>query len=190
MQRDYGISINWEEVHAITHGLHDNPHHILGPHMEWDGVVVNAYVKDALKVEVIHEDNDWVYEMRASGIADFFTLATDEKNIFPYRLRATYRNGSTYEYVDAYRFEPVIDNMEIAAFSDGIDYEAYKTFGAHKRVVDGVEGMLFVVWAPNAQRVSVVGEFNLWEGSRGLMRRLYGTSVFELFVPGIEEGIP
>ena len=64
MQRDYGISINWEEVHAITHGLHDNPHHILGPHMEWDGVVVNAYVKDALKVEVIHEDNDWVYEMR------------------------------------------------------------------------------------------------------------------------------
>ena len=72
MRRDYGISINWEEVHAIKHGLHDLPHHILGPHMEWDGVVINAYVKDALKVEVLHRDSDVSYEMRASGIADFF----------------------------------------------------------------------------------------------------------------------
>lgn len=190
MRRDYGISINWEEVHAIKHGLHDLPHHILGPHMEWDGVVINAYVKDALKVEVLHRDSDVSYEMRASGIADFFTLATDEKEIFPYKLRATYRDGSTYEYVDAYCFEPVIDNAQLAALEQGIEYEAYQILGAHKRTVDGVDGVLFAVWAPNAQRVSVVGEFNLWDGSRGLMRRLPNSSVFELFLPGIEEGTP
>ena len=156
--------------------------------MEWDGVVINAYVKDALKVEVIHRDSEVSYEMRASGIADFFIVATGEKSAFPYKLRATYRDGSTYEYVDAYSFEPVIDNMDLAAFSQGIDYEAYQRLGAHKMTVEGVDGVLFAVWAPNAQRVSVVGEFNMWEGSRGLMRRLSDSSVFELFVPGIEEG--
>ena len=188
MRRDNDIFVNWEEVHAIKHGLHDNPHHILGPHMEWDGVVINAYVKDALKVEVIHRDSDVSYEMRASGIADFFIVATGEKSAFPYKLRATYRDGSTYEYVDAYSFEPVIDNMDLAAFSQGIDYEIYQRLGAHRMTIDGVDGVLFAVWAPNAQRVSVVGEFNMWEGSRGLMRRLSDSAVFELFVPGIEEG--
>ena len=188
MRRDNNIFINWEEVHAIKHGLHDNPHHILGPHMDWDGVVINAYVKDALKVEVIHRDTKESYEMRASGIADFFTVATGESSVFPYMLRATYRDGSTYEYVDAYSFEPVIDNMELAEFSQGIGYEIYKKLGAHPMTVDGVDGVLFAVWAPNAQRVSVVGEFNLWEGSRGLMRRLANSSVFELFVPGIALG--
>lgn len=189
MRRDSGIFINWEEVHAIRHGLHDNPHHILGPHMEPDGVVINAYVKDALSVEVVHRDSSVRYEMRASGIEDFFTLATEEKEIFPYQLKATYRDGSTYEYIDPYCFDPVIDNMDIASFSQGIHYDIYQLLGAHKKTVEGVEGVLFAVWAPDAQTVSVVGDFNLWDASRNLMRRLPNSGIFELFVPGLEEGM-
>jgi 1,4-alpha-glucan branching enzyme len=188
MRRDYGISINWEEVHAISHGLHDNPHHILGPHLEGDGLVINAFVKNALKVEVIREDKKDVLEMRASGIADFFTLSTDDKKIFPYKLRATYRDGSVFAYKDAYCFEPVIDNQELASFSQGILYDAYDIMGAHKKTIDGVSGVCFTVWAPNAQRVSVLGEFNMWEGNRNIMRRVNDTAVFELFVPGVNVG--
>ena len=188
MRRDYGISINWEEVHAISHGLHDNPHHILGPHLEGDGLIINAFVKNALKVEVIREDKKDVLEMRASGIADFFTLSTDDKKIFPYKLRATYRDGSTFTYRDAYCYEPVIDNQELAAFTQGILYDAYDIMGAHKKTIDGVSGVCFTVWAPNAQRVSVLGEFNMWEGNRNIMRRVNDTAVFELFIPGVNVG--
>jgi 1,4-alpha-glucan branching enzyme len=99
-------------------------------------------------------------------------------------LNVRFDNGDEVTYFDPYVFEPVIDPIDISLFNEGKHYSIYEKMGAHPMTVDGVEGVLFAVWAPNADRVSVVGNFNNWDGRRHPMRKLDYSGIYELFIPG------
>ncbi len=105
----------------------------------------------------------------------------------PYRLRWQDALG-THEAYDPYVFSPVLGDLEVYLFSEGRLYEAYRHLGAHRRCHEGVEGVLFAVWAPNAERVSVVGDFNRWDGRYHPMRVRGMSGLWELFIPGLEAG--
>ena len=99
-------------------------------------------------------------------------------------MNVRFDNGDEVTYFDPYVFEPVIDPIDISLFNEGKHYSIYEKMGAHPMTVDGVEGVLFAVWAPNADRVSVVGNFNNWDGRRHPMRKLDYSGIYELFIPG------
>ena len=105
-----------------------------------------------------------------------------------YRLHLTGWDDSTAIVHDPYAYGPIMGEVDLHLFSEGNHLQIYEKFGAHLRTIGGVEGVYFAVWAPNAQRVSVVGDFNGWDGRTNPMRRLLGSGVWELFLPGIGEG--
>jgi 1,4-alpha-glucan branching enzyme len=105
-----------------------------------------------------------------------------------YYFQVVYGDGTKKTVIDPYMFEPVIDPIDISKFNEGIHYEIYEKLGAHPCMLDGVQGVLFAVWAPHAARVSVVGNFNGWNGKVHAMRRIEYSGIFELFIPGLECG--
>ena len=109
------------------------------------------------------------------------------RNVFPYRLRFT-AGDATWEAEDPYRFAPVLGALDVHLMAEGSHRRIYERLGAHPCTSDGVAGVAFAVWAPNAQRVSVVGEFNRWDGRRHPMRKRIEAGVWEIFVPGVERG--
>ena len=125
-----------------------------------------------------------------SDEAGFFAVLIPRKTKTAYTLLVTYDNGAEEEITDPYAFDPQYTERELKKFEAGIFYNIYEKMGAHPMTIDGVEGVYFSVWAPCAMRVSVVGDFNLWDGRRHQMRKLGegDASVFELFIPGLKPG--
>ena len=178
------FAINWMEVEALVNARHDNPHHILGIHECLDDVYVNAFIPGAKVVTVIDKKDKKRYSLISERYEGFFSICIKDKKSFVYELDIKYEDGTEQKTVDPYVFEPVIDPIDISRFNEGIHYEIYEKLGSHPMVVDGVKGTLFAVWAPNAERVSVVGNFNNWDGRRHQMRKLDYSGIFELFIPG------
>ena len=118
----------------------------------------------------------------------FFAVLIPRKTLADYTLLVTYGDGSLKEIQDPYAFGTQYSESELKKFETGIYYEVYKKMGAHPMEIRGVKGVLFSVWAPCAMRVSVVGEFNMWDGRRHQMKLLGDSGVFELFIPGLEAG--
>ena len=172
------------EVEALVNARHDNPHHILGIHECLDDVYVNAFIPGAKVVTVIDKKDKKRYSLISERYEGFFSICIKDKKSFDYELDIKYEDGTEQKTVDPYVFEPVIDPIDISRFNEGIHYEIYEKLGSHPMVVDGVKGTLFAVWAPNAERVSVVGNFNNWDGRRHQMRKLDYSGIFELFIPG------
>ncbi len=178
---------DWAEIEAIVYSEHDNPHSLLGAHLTDSGILVNAFIPEAEKVNIIVKTKK--YPMELADDAGFFAALVPGKKVFDYKLEVEYRDGNKAVVVDPYSFEPVIDGMDINAFENGIGYEIYNKLGSHKMTVNGVEGTLFAVWAPNAMRVSVTGDFNGWDGRIHQMRRLSDSGIFEIFVPGVTKEV-
>ena len=107
---------------------------------------------------------------------------------FDYVLEMKSHAGETWREKDAYSFGPVLGEMDIYLFNEGTHYEVYKKLGAHMMELGGVAGTHFAVWAPNAQRVSVVGDFNHWDGRVHAMRKMIPSGIWEIFVPHVQEG--
>ncbi len=107
---------------------------------------------------------------------------------FDYLLEMKSHLGETWREKDAYSFGPVLGEMDIYLFNEGTHYEVYKKLGAHMMELGGVTGTHFSVWAPNAQRVSVVGDFNHWDGRVHAMRKMVPSGIWEIFVPHVQEG--
>ena len=124
------------------------------------------------------------YTLVSERVPGFFSVVIKDKKPFEYKLNVRFDNGDEVTYFDPYVFEPVIDPIDISLFNEGKHYSIYEKMGAHPMTVDGVEGVLFAVWAPNADRVSVVGNFNNWDGRRHPMRKLDYSGIYELFIPG------
>ncbi len=178
--------INKAELRALTNGEHQNPHHILGRHKYLESFYINAYKPNATKVEVINAGTGESYEMEKIDEAGFFTLMVGEA--FDYKFKMTGYNGDVWEYADAYAFDHVMGELDLYLFGQGTHYDIYEKLGAHKMTVDGTEGVCFAVWAPNAKRVSVVGDFSSWDGRVYPMRMLGQSGIYELFIPGLSVG--
>lgn len=179
--------MDWAAIEALVYSEQDNPHEILGPHVTEDGILIGAYVPEAQAVTVVTNKGE-EYPMECEDEAGYFAVLVPEKKTPAYKLRAVHRNNSTEEFLDPYAFAPVITAEDQEKFEKGIHYTIYEKLGAHIMKINGVEGTLFAVWAPNSMRVSVVGNFNQWDGRRHQMRRLGNSGIFELFIPSIGAG--
>ncbi len=182
------FAINWMEVQALADAKHNDPHHILGIHECLDDVYINVYIPNARTVTAIEKAKKKKYALVSERIDGFFSVKIRNRHKFEYELKVKYEDGTESVFIDPYVFEPVIDPIDVSRFNEGIHYEIYKKLGAHPMTVDGVEGVYFAVWAPNAERVSVVSNFNDWDGRRHPMRKLEYSGIYELFIPGVKLG--
>ncbi len=180
--------MDWREIEALVYSEDDNPHAVLGPHLTEDGVLIQAFFPTAGRILVQIAGKKESYEMTMEDEAGFFAALLPGNQIPDYRLYVVFDNGTSAEYRDPYAFGPVLTKEDTAKFNAGICYDIYEKLGAHPMTVDGVDGVHFAVWAPNAMRVSLVGDFNMWDGRRLPMRRLWDSGIFELFVPDISAG--
>ena len=121
--------------------------------------------------------------------SDFFQYQTTQDNIPEhYQLAQTYKDGSEQLSYDPYDFGSIVPEFDQHLFSSGNHWHIYKQLGSHIRTIDGIKGVHFAVWAPNAQRVSLVGDFNRWEGRCTPMRSLSGSGIWEIFMPALAVG--
>ena len=170
----------------MTLELHD-PHSYLGAHL-WDGgVVVRAYRPDASRVVVRPEDGSPV-ELLPAGDGVFEGVLEGADLPLRYELEVAYPDGNTYTQRDAYAFPPTLGELDTYLVGEGRHEQLYERLGAHVRELDGVVGTSFAVWAPSARSVSVVGDFNSWDGRLNPMRSLGSSGIWELFVPDVQEG--
>ena len=180
------------EFEAITGGTHASPHDLLGMHRLADGgVVVRAFLPLAKGVVAVPADqvNKPVIPLRRVGDSDLFEgVAEEETELFPYDLAITWGSGEQWRTRDPFSFLPTISENDLFLLGQGDERRIYEKLGAHPRTIDGVSGTSFAVWAPNAKRVSVVGDFNGWDARHHPMRMLGQSGVWELFAPGCGVG--
>lgn len=187
MSRTLYDLLDWKSIEDICYGEADNPHDILGMHRVRGGKLIQAYFPDADKVFIEIEGDNKLIEMECPEQGFFATYLTNKVKADKYHYVIQEENVRRVSE-DAYNFQPQISIEEIDKFNSGINYNAYDIMGAHIWEADGVSGVLFSVWAPNAVSVSVVGNFNHWHEKANPMRNLWKSGVFELFVPGITSG--
>ena len=179
-----------DELERFLAGAHSDPFRILGPHRVGDDLVIRVFRPDAKEVSVITgEKEEQRFPAERLHREGFFqAVLPGMKRNCDYRLHLTGWNGATATVHDPYGYGPIMGEVDLHLFSEGNHLQIYEKFGAHLRTIGGVEGVYFAVWAPNAQRVSVVGDFNGWDGRMNPMRRLLGSGVWELFLPEVREG--
>ncbi len=187
MDNNVSNLLDWAEIETIEYSEHDNPHAVLGPRMTEEGMLIQAFIPTA-KVVFVKLKKGKEYQMEMVSETGYYAVLVPEKKIVPYTFKVQFDNDDMKEYADPYAFEPVIDAVDMSKFENGIHYDIYEKLGAHPMTINGVSGVLFAVWAPNAIRVSVVGDFNLWDGRRHPMRRLDASGIFELFIPEVTVG--
>ncbi len=180
--------MDWAGIEALVYSEEDHPHQYLGAHLTDDGILILAFFPDAKEAYVLPEGKKKPVAMVQEDEAGYFAVLIKGKTIPSYTYRVVYEDGNKVDYGDPYSFEPVLTEQETRKFNAGISYDIYEKLGAHPMTVDGVSGVYFAVWAPCAMRVSVVGDFNRWDGRMYPMRRLWDSGIFELFVPGISAG--
>lgn len=185
----YEISevVKKDQVMELVFGNCSKPKDLLGRHFILQGQVISAYHPDAVKMEVISEDGER-YPMDTAERQPVFSLFLPHKRPFSYQIHMTFHDGNTYISSDPYSYEGLITEEEEKLFSKGNWTEVYHKMGCHKVKLGNTEGMYFAVWAPGARRVSVVGDFNYWNGMLYPMHKMENSDIFELFIPGLSCG--
>lgn len=183
--------ISPEERARLEAGRHTQPHAILGAHplsvAGVDGVVVRAYHPDAVSTELLPREGD-PEPMLACGGGIFALFLPGARLPMRYRFRFHFADGAVWERSDPYRYLPTLGDIDVYLFNEGTHRRLWQALGAHVREIDGEQGVSFAVWAPNAARVSVVGDFCAWDGRLFPMRSIGASGIFELFIPGISPG--
>ena len=180
--------MNWPAIEEIVFSESDNPHIILGAHVTGSNTLLQTFQPGAEKICVVLRDSNEKIEMEMADEDGFFAALVPGKKIGSYYYEVTDKEGNVAEVDDPYRFEPQITRQDTERFHAGIHYTVYEKLGAHPMTIDGIDGVYFSVWAPNAMRVSTVGDFNGWDGRAHQMRRLWDSGVFEIFIPGVKPG--
>ena len=181
--------MNWPRIEALVYSEEDEPQEILGPHKVTGGILIQAFLPTAVKATVIVKGNGKTYPMEQADENGFYAVLLPGRTIPEYTYQVEYDNGAKEELVDPYAFAPkVFTKNDVDKFEAGIHYTIYEKLGAHPMTIRETEGTYFAVWAPNAARVSVVGDFNLWDGRRHPMRKIQEAGIFELFIPGLGAG--
>ena len=178
------------DLRAVIESRHHDPHRVLGVHaVDDDNLRLTTYQPHAVGVETFDRDGE---RISLSALAEFpgifqATLPRDWVPDHP-RFEISLPDGHRYDIVDPYSFMPTVGELDLHLFAEGKHLQLWQMLGAQVLSVDDVVGVRFSVWAPNAERVSVVGTFNDWDGRRHPMRVLGGSGVWELFIPGLAVG--
>ena len=180
--------MDWAGIEEIVYSEAANPHRMLGAHMTPEGMLVQAFIPTARDITVKLSATGKQYQMEMADETGFFAALIPRKTLADYTLLVFYDNGTLSEIHDPYSFAPQFTESDLKKFEAGVHYSIYNKMGAHPMTVKGVSGVYFAVWAPEAMRVSVVGDFNLWDGRRSQMRRLGDSGVFEIFIPELKKG--
>jgi 1,4-alpha-glucan branching enzyme len=189
-------TVAFEELNALVEGRHDHPHHILGPHEICldegrQAVAVRAYLPHCEQAWVIDSAAGTSRPMRRihpGGFYEAICPANEVRQPGSYLLRAADQHGRRTTMHDPYAFPFLLGDYDIHLLAEGRHWRSYERLGAQLRQINGVTGVNFAVWAPNAQSVSLVGDFNGWDGRRHPMRKHIPSGFWELFVPGLGEG--
>lgn len=193
---NFPVKISKKEIKSIADVKCAQPHAVLGMHPYKKGqtscLIVRAYLNDAKTCEVVDVTNSDGprYELKRLTKEGLFEgVIEGRSDFFQYRLRTERYNGEIRQFFDPYSFLPTLSDDDVYLFSQGNDHFVHQKMGSHIRTVNGVMGVSFAVWAPNAERVSVVGDFNHWDGRYHPMRSLGASGIWELFIPGLEAGM-
>lgn len=181
--------MDWAGIEEIVYSESSDPGRLLGAHVVEEGLLIQAFLPGAKTAAVKLGKEKFPMEM-ADEAGWFAVLFEDKRELEPYRLIAGYEDGTVAETEDPYsfRFRSRFKDGELKKLEAGIYYDSYEKLGAHPVSENGVRGVHFAVWAPGAMRVSVVGDFNMWDGRRHQMIRLGDSGVYELFIPGVKPG--
>jgi 1,4-alpha-glucan branching enzyme len=184
-------TLSEEQIRQVVFSYHHDPFEVLGAHVvEADGdqkVSIRAFVPEARDVSVIDDAGE---EHPLTRIHDhgLYEGVFDRSEVFEYRLKTEDYYGNETVARDPYSFLPVLSDYDLQLLGEGTHYQSYNKLGAHIMTLGDVKGVLFAVWAPNAKRVSVIGDFNRWDGRRHPMRVRGSVGIWELFIPGLDEG--
>ncbi len=186
-------TIAQKEIEAVVNSDNRDPFAVLGMHeITYNGkqaIVVRASFTDVAEAFVYDQKEDQLYPMALVSEPGFFELVfPDCQAAFGYQLETVDEQGARKRFHDVYSFLPVLTDDDLYLFGEGNNYRIYEKMGCHLMTHDGVAGAFFAVWAPNAKRVSVVGDFNGWDGRKHPMRTRGLSGVWELFMPDLKEG--
>ena len=171
---------------ALHEGRLNDPFAVLGRHREGEHWVVRTFQPGAQSVVLVARDGGRALAQLQEQAGGLFAGRLPEDT--PYLLRISWPGGAVHETEDPYTFGPVLGDLDLYLFNEGRHWDLARVFGAQPRTCEGVDGVSFAVWAPNARRVSLIGDFNSWDGRRHPMRRQHGAGVWELFVPRLGAG--
>jgi 1,4-alpha-glucan branching enzyme len=181
-----------DAIAALSNGSHGQPFDVLGMHQVNNGTIaIRAFRPAAKALYLIDETNKKAGKKQMERLNDmgFFEIEVEAKaDTFQYHLSEVTYEDAEVEFQDPYRFPLTLTDHDLYLHAEGRLWEVYDKFGAHQQEVDGTTGVRFIVWAPNAQRVSVVGNFNRWDGRVHPMQPHGNTGVWELFIPGLDVG--
>ena len=179
--------MNWPEIEEIIYSDGDNPHRILGAHKVGNSYLIQAFFPDAQSIKVYIENTKKTYDMELADEAGFYAILVPYVDKLKYYFIITDAEGNELKLFDPYAFGPLMDREDFIKFGSGIHFRIYEKLGAHPMTRNGIDGTNFAVWAPTAARVSVIGDFNNWDGRVCQMHRLDPIGVFEIFIPGAQE---
>lgn len=178
------------DILKIINAESTDPYSVLGMHaIKDEGLIVRAFLPNAENIKMIKDSDNSGYPMEKtheSGLFEVFIKG--EREFFTYSLEVTDKTGTCFKVHDPYSFMPVLTDFDMHLFNEGTHHEIYEKLGSHIMTVDGIKGTLFATWAPCALRVSVVGDFNQWDGRRHQMRCLGCSGVWEIFIPEAGQG--
>lgn len=185
--------LSLQGISRFVEGTLENPAHLLGPHPVEEGgrkaISVRAFLPDSQQVWLVDNEHNEVRPMRRIHPSGFYeAIRPTYSHTSNYRLRIATKNGEITEMQDPYAVQPLLTEFDLFLFGEGRNWQLYDKMGAHIRSVDGVDGTNFAVWAPNAESVQVIGDFNSWNGAQHTMRKHIPAGVWELFIPNIAAG--
>lgn len=178
--------MDWQKIEALVYSEENEPQKTLRPKIMKNGILFQCFFPGAQKVKLLFGKKKQEYKMEMQDEAGFFACLVPEKQVLNYVYQVLFESGEEKLVQDPYYFESQITKEEEKKFCAGIYYDIYEKLGAHYQKIKGVWGVHFAVWAPNALRVSVVGDFNHWDGRIHQMNRLSKSGIFELFIPGVK----